>query len=161
MSTPRRGRRLALDVGTVRIGVAVSDPDGILAIPVETVARVADTEALDSADLVRIRAIADEYEAVEVVVGLPKTLRGEVGRSGQSVEAFGTRLTAVLDVPIVWSDERFSTVTATAALRASGVRGRGRRKVVDQAAAVEILQDYLDRMRRTRETESDRGALDG
>ncbi|MEV0365525.1 Holliday junction resolvase RuvX [Nocardia fusca] len=156
---PGRGRRLGIDVGSVRIGVAASDPDGILATPVETVPR--DTGSRRSgrpraargggsapgpgADIARIAAIADEYEAVEIIVGLPRTLRGEKGTSARMATEFAGRLRDSLpELPIRLSDERLTTVSAARALRDSGVRARGQRQVIDQAAAVSILQSWLD-----------------
>lgn len=137
---PGRGRRLGIDVGSVRVGVAVSDPDGILATPVETVPR-----AGDGADLRRIAAIIAEYEAVEVIVGLPQTLRGEHGRAAALASAFAESLRdAIAPIPVRLSDERLTTVAATRALRDSGVRAKGQRRVIDQAAAVSILQGWLD-----------------
>lgn len=140
---PGRGRRLGIDVGSVRIGVASSDPDGILATPVETVARAA--RKGPATDIARIAEIVREYEAVEVVVGLPRTLRGEKGSSAEVAIAFAEHLQArIAPVPIRLSDERLTTVSAARALRDSGVRARGRRQVIDQAAAVSILQGWLD-----------------
>jgi putative Holliday junction resolvase len=156
---PGRGRRLGIDVGSVRIGVAASDPDGILATPVETVprdtgsrragrpraARGGGSVAGPGADIARIAAIADEYEAVEIIVGLPRTLRGEKGTSARMATEFAGRLRDSLpELPIRLSDERLTTVSAARALRDSGVRARGQRQVIDQAAAVSILQSWLD-----------------
>lgn len=144
----RRGRRLALDVGKARIGVAVSDPDGILATPVETV-----RAASDGSDVRRITAIVSEYDPVEIVIGLPKTLRGERGSSAQMAERFAERLAAALSsvIPtppkVCFFDERFTTVTAQRALRDNGVRAKQQRAVIDQAAAVAILQGWLDEKR--------------
>ncbi|GAA4667872.1 Holliday junction resolvase RuvX [Gordonia humi] len=145
MITPR-GRRVAIDVGSVRIGVAVCDPDGILATPVETVRR-----AKDGSDIARIIEIIDEYEAIGVVMGLPRTLSNTEGPAVRAARGFGKALAAGLagretggDVPIEFYDERLTTVTATAALRASGVKAKDARAVVDQAAAVAILQGWLD-----------------
>ncbi|WP_216917999.1 Holliday junction resolvase RuvX [Nocardia noduli] len=145
-SDPGRGRRIAIDVGSVRIGVASSDPDGILATPVETVARAKKSRAGGpAADIQRIAHIVREYEAVEVVVGLPRTLRGEKGTAADLAIAFAERLRMEIDpVPIRLSDERLTTVSAARALRDSGVRARGQRQVIDQAAAVSILQGWLD-----------------
>jgi putative Holliday junction resolvase len=144
---PGRGRRIAVDVGSVRIGVASSDPDGILATPVATVAR-AKRNARGGGlapDLVRIAEIVREYEAVEVIVGLPRTLRGEKGTAATLAIAFADSLRAVIaPVPIRLSDERLTTVSAARALRDSGVRARGQRQVIDQAAAVSILQGWLN-----------------
>ncbi|UGT63259.1 Holliday junction resolvase RuvX [Nocardia asteroides] len=146
-SDPGRGRRVGIDVGSVRVGVASSDPDGILATPVETVAR-AKGRGSDSAtapDIARLAEIVREYEAVEVIVGLPRTLRGENGASAAVAIAFADRLReAVQPVPVRLSDERLTTVSAARALRDSGVRARGSRRVIDQAAAVAILQGWLD-----------------
>ncbi|RJO68363.1 Holliday junction resolvase RuvX [Nocardia panacis] len=144
---PGRGRRIGVDVGSVRIGVASSDPDGILATPVETVPRVKQRGRNGGipADIARIAEIVREYEAVEVVVGLPRTLRGEKGVAAGLAMAFADELrVAVSPVPIRLSDERLTTVTAARALRDSGVRARGQRQVIDQAAAVSILQGWLD-----------------
>ncbi|MBF4481641.1 putative holliday junction resolvase [Rhodococcus rhodochrous J3] len=141
---PGRGRRIAVDVGSVRIGVASSDPDGILATPVETVPR-SKVRGPDAPDIRRIVDIVREYEAVEVIVGLPQTLRGEPGKAAKLASDFARRLRRALpDVPVRLADERFTTVTAARALRESGVSARGARPVIDQAAAVAILQGWLD-----------------
>ncbi|GAB4585252.1 Holliday junction resolvase RuvX [Nocardia sp. IFM 10818] len=143
---PGRGRRIGVDVGTVRIGVASSDPDGILATPVETVPRAKKVAPGALApDLARIADIVREYEAVEVIVGLPRTLRGESGSSAKLAATFARRLRTLIEpVPVRLSDERLTTVSAARALRDSGVRARGQRQVIDQAAAVSILQGWLD-----------------
>ncbi|ASF06432.1 putative Holliday junction resolvase [Nocardia brasiliensis NBRC 14402] len=143
---PGRGRRIAIDVGSVRIGVASSDPDGILATPVETVPRAKpNARGGRGSDISRIAEIVREYEAVEVIVGLPRTLRGEKGSAATIATAFAEQLrAAVSPVPIRLSDERLTTVSAARALRDSGVRARGQRQVIDQAAAVSILQGWLD-----------------
>ncbi|AHH19330.1 putative holliday junction resolvase [Nocardia nova SH22a] len=142
---PGRGRRIGIDVGTVRIGVAASDPDGILATPVETVPTAKGGKRGSDADTARIAEIVREYEAVEVVIGLPRTLRGENGASAAMAARFANRLRRLIPgVPIRLSDERLTTVSAARALRDSGVRSRGRRQVIDQAAAVSILQGWLD-----------------
>ena len=107
---PGRGRRLGIDVGTVRIGVAVSDPDGILATPVETVRR-------DAKHLRRLTALVDEYEAVEVVVGLPRTLADRAGASAQDAIAVADSLAAKIGVPVRLADERLTTVSAARSLR--------------------------------------------
>jgi len=135
-----RGRRLGVDVGAVRVGVAVSDPEGVLATPLVTVAR--DVEG--GTDLRAIAELVVEYEVVGIVVGLPRTLAGREGPAAAAARTFVDALGAVVDVPIELSDERLTTVVATAQLRQRGVRGRKRRAVVDQAAAVVILQGWLD-----------------
>jgi putative Holliday junction resolvase len=143
---PGRGRRVGVDVGSVRIGVAVSDPDGILATPVETVRR-------DSTDrhLRRLTQLVDELEAVEVVVGLPRTLADRTGPSAQDAidlaEDLGRR---VAPTPVRMADERLTTVTAQRSLREAGVRARGQKAMIDQAAAVGILQSWLDQRRAMR-----------
>jgi putative Holliday junction resolvase len=139
----RRGVRLGVDVGDVRIGVARSDPAGLIATPVETVPR-------GRGDLARLRAVATEEEVVEVVVGLPRSLSGGEGPSARKVRDFTARLAvAVAPVPVRLCDERLSTVSAEAVLRAQGRKGQKRRAVVDQAAAVVILQNALDTERGT------------
>ncbi|MFT3900003.1 MAG: Holliday junction resolvase RuvX [Gordonia sp. (in: high G+C Gram-positive bacteria)] len=146
-----RGRRLAVDVGTVRIGVAVCDPDGILATPVETVPRGRDGRsdaAQDAAAVKRLAELVAEYEAVEVIVGLPRDLRGAEAQAAHAVRAFADLLaTAIAPVPITFVDERMTTVTAGRALREAGRDSRRARGVIDQAAAVAILQGWLDGVR--------------
>jgi putative Holliday junction resolvase len=152
MTALSRGRRLGVDVGKVRVGVAVSDPDGILATPLVTLSRdmgaAADAVPGDIAELVRL---AGEHEAVQVVVGLPVRLNGAEGPAAIDIRAYAGRLAqAIGEVPVVLADERMSTVVATRRLAERGVRGRRQRAVVDQAAAVEILQSWLDAQRRQR-----------
>ena len=139
----RPGARLGVDVGDVRIGVARSDPSGLIATPVETVAR-------GKGDLERLRALAEEEGAVEVVVGLPRSLSGGEGPAAAKVREFAAALAGVLlPVPVRLCDERLSTVTAESVLRDRGKKGQKRRAVVDQAAAVVILQNALDTERST------------
>lgn len=134
----RLGSRLGVDVGDARIGVSVSDPTGFLATPVETVA--AGPSALG-----RLAELAREHEAVEVVVGYPRSLSGGVGPAARKVRAYAEQLAAVVaPVPVRLVDERMSTVTAEQNLRERGKRGAKRRAVIDQAAAVVILQSALD-----------------
>jgi putative Holliday junction resolvase len=152
MSALSRGRRLGVDVGKVRVGVAVSDPDGILATPLVTVARDmgAAPEAVPS-DIAELVRLVGEHEAVQIVVGLPIRLNGAEGPAAIDIRAYAGRLAqAVGEVPIVLADERMSTVVATRRLAERGVRGKRQRAVVDQAAAVEILQSWLDAQRRQR-----------
>jgi putative Holliday junction resolvase len=139
----RPGTRLGVDVGSVRIGVARSDPSGLLATPVETVRR-------GRGDLDRIAAIVAEFEAVEVVVGLPTSLSGRETQAAGAARDFAGRLAARLaPVPVRLLDERLTTVTAQRDLRSSGVRAKNQRGVVDQAAAVVLLQTALDAERAT------------
>jgi putative holliday junction resolvase len=134
----RHGVRIGVDVGTVRIGVARSDPSGLLATPVETVQR-------GKGDLDRIAEIAAEHEAIEVVVGLPTSLSGRESHAAEAAREFAARLAArVAPLPIRMVDERLTTVTAQQGLRASGVKARRQRGVIDQAAAVVLLQAALD-----------------
>ncbi|WP_338678158.1 Holliday junction resolvase RuvX [Streptomyces sp. SCSIO 30461] len=136
----RRGRRLAIDVGDARIGVASCDPDGVLATPVETVPG-RDVPAAHR----RLLQIADEYEPIEVVVGLPRSLSGGEGPAAAKVRAFARELArGIAPVPVRLVDERMTTVSAAAGLRASGVKSRKGRSVIDQAAAVIILQNALE-----------------
>ncbi|MEK9522585.1 Holliday junction resolvase RuvX [Streptomyces sp. NPDC087908] len=136
----RRGRRLAVDVGDARIGVASCDPDGVLATPVETVPG-RDVPAAHR----RLRQIVAEYEPIEVVVGLPRSLSGREGPAATKVRAFaGEMARGIAPVPVRLVDERMTTVTATQGLRASGVKARKGRSVIDQAAAVIILQNALE-----------------
>lgn len=145
-----RGVRLGVDVGTVRIGVAVCDPDGILATPLVTVARQTKTDESDiSADMLEIARLVADHGTVEVVVGLPINLAGVEGPAAKHVRAYADKLAGIIaPVPVVLADERMSTVTATRRLSDRGVKGRRQRAVVDQAAAVEILQSWLDAQRR-------------
>lgn len=145
----RRGVRVALDIGDARIGVASSDPHGILATPVETVRR-------GPGDLVRIATLVAELEAFEIVIGLPQSLSGAEGRAAIKVRATAELVRqnvlahTVGETPGVrLVDERFSTVTAEQQLRERGKKGAKRRAVVDQAAAVVILQHALDFERET------------
>jgi putative Holliday junction resolvase len=139
----RTGRRLGLDVGTVRVGVALSDPSGILATPLETVQR-----ARDEADLDRIASLVVEHEVTEVIVGEPRHLSGASGASAREARAYSRALAERIGaVPVHLVDERLSTVTAAGSLRASGLDSRQQRPVIDQAAAVVILQTYLDAQR--------------
>jgi putative holliday junction resolvase len=133
----RRGVRLGLDVGKVRIGVAGSDPDGMIATPVATVARGA-------GDVARILAIAAEYAAFELIVGLPLALSGRHTASTDDAVGFATTLAATGGIPVRMVDERLSTVSAQRGLRASGRTAKRSRSVIDQAAAVIILQQALD-----------------
>jgi putative Holliday junction resolvase len=134
----RHGVRLGVDVGSVRIGVARSDPSGLLATPVETVRR-------GKGDLDRIAAIAAEHEAIEVVVGLPTSLSGRESHAAAVAREFAARLAVRLSpTPIRLFDERLTTVTAQQSLRSSGVKAKNQRDVIDQAAAVVLLQAALD-----------------
>lgn len=141
----RRGIRIAIDVGSVRIGVARSDPDATLALPVQTVKRGA-------GDLDAIWALVVEYEPLEVLVGLPVTLSGVEGKAAEVARGFALRLAEkVAPVPVRLVDERLSTVQAQRDLQSAGKTTRQGRSVVDQAAAVVILEQALEAERRTGE----------
>lgn len=136
----RRGRRLAVDVGDARIGVASCDPDGVLATPVETVPG-RDIPAAQR----RLAELVDEYEPLEVLIGLPRSLKGTEGPAAAKVRAFAQQTAArVAPVPVRLVDERMSTVTAAQSMRASGVNAKKGRSRIDQAAAVVILQSALE-----------------
>jgi putative holliday junction resolvase len=140
---PGRGRRLGIDVGSVRIGVAASDPDAILATPVETVRR-----DRSSRHLRRLAQLVAELDAVEVVVGLPRTLADRSGPAARDAIELADQLASrVAPTPVRLADERLSTVAAQRSLRDAGVRAKGQRSVIDQAAAVNILQHWLDQRR--------------
>lgn len=149
---PGRGRRLGIDVGTVRIGVAVSDSDGRLATPVETVPRVTGLKDRDGSDIDRLIELITEYGVVEVVVGLPRDLHGNGSSSVKHAKEFAFRIDRRLTgwddqgrkIPVRLADERLTSVLATRALHMSGRTTRNGRSVIDQAAAVEILQSWLD-----------------
>jgi putative Holliday junction resolvase len=147
------GVRLGVDVGTVRVGVALSDPDGILATPLVTLRRDLSPEGdRVAADIAELMRLVDVHGIVEVVVGLPVTLAGTEGLSATHVRTYAQVLArAVEPVPVRLADERMSTAAASRRLSERGVRGRRRRAVVDQAAAVEILQSWLDAARRRRD----------
>lgn len=137
------GVLLGVDVGEARVGLAASDPVGLLAHPVTTLRRDHEGEQ----DVVDIAHEATRRGAVGVVVGLPRSLRGEEGLAAQRARRYAERLQRCLEVPVRLWDERLSTVEAHRALRSSGVPGRAQRGVVDQAAAVFILQAALDARR--------------
>lgn len=141
------GVRLGVDVGTVRIGVAASDPGGVLATPLATVAR----DPRGGADLVRLARLVADREAVEVIVGLPTSLSGRQGQAARAARAYAAALAERIDpIPVRLSDERLTTVAATRRLAEAGTRGRKGRSVVDRSAAVLILQGWLDGARRAK-----------
>ena len=143
----RRGVRIALDIGDARIGVATSDPHGILATPVETVHR-------GPGDLDRIASLVAELEAFELVIGLPRSLSGGEGPAAVRIRETAEQVRLLVhkvnpEATVRMVDERFTTVTAERMLRDRGKKGSKRRAVVDQAAAVVILQHALDFERET------------
>ncbi|MFN2479733.1 MAG: Holliday junction resolvase RuvX [Pseudonocardiaceae bacterium] len=144
-SDPGIGRRLGVDFGEVRVGVALSDPAGILATPLVTLRR----DRSRGTDLEALAALVAEHEVIEVVVGLPRTLAGREGPAAQAATEYARALADRLgdEVAVRLTDERLTTVSAARVLAERGVRGRKQRAVVDQAAAVEILQSWLDARR--------------
>ncbi len=133
-------RAIALDIGTRRIGVALSDSRGTVATPYEVVQRSGSHER----DHRRIRELVDEAGADIVVVGLPLSLDGSLGPAARTVLAEVDELRATLGVGVVTWDERLTTVEAERSLRVMGVKKGNRRRVVDQVAATVILQSWLD-----------------
>jgi putative Holliday junction resolvase len=127
----------------------VCDPGGLIATPLVTLER----DQQGGSDLRRLADIVAEYEVVEVVVGLPRTLAGRHGPAAEAASAFANSLATSLDIPVRLVDERMTTVVATRALAQRGVKGRKQRAVIDQAAAVAILQGWLD----TRSARAERG----
>lgn len=137
MSDFRRGVRLGIDVGSARVGVARCDPDGLLAVPVETVPR-------SPRSVARIVELVAEYEPIEILVGLPISLAGRDTASTADARQFADAVAAATGVPVRLVDERLSTVSAHAALRTSGRSQRSSRNMVDQVAAVVLLQQAID-----------------
>jgi putative Holliday junction resolvase len=149
VSTPAVGRgvRIGVDVGTVRVGVAASDPDGLLAVPVATLRR----DARSDADIAELAEIVEQRQAVEVVVGLPRSLSGNDGPAARLARDYAALLAArIAPVPVRLVDERLTTVVAHRRMAERGLRSRARRGVVDQEAAVQILQHDLDTRRSSR-----------
>jgi putative Holliday junction resolvase len=132
------GRVLGLDLGDVRIGVAISDPERRLAVPLGTVHTGA------PADLRAIASLVREHDVTAVVVGLPLRMSGESGTRAAHATRFANALGSVLEVPVILQDERLSSVEADRALRDAGAGGRARRGAIDRSAATIILQAWLD-----------------
>ena len=142
----RQGKRIAFDVGQARIGVAQCDPEGILATPVETLWR-------DGTDIENAAQIVQECDAVEVIVGLPLNMDGTEGGSARYARSWAKELAeAIAPTAVRLVDERLSTVTAHGQLTAAGRDSRKHRAVVDQAAAVVILDTALEMEQRTGNT---------
>ena len=135
-------RVLALDIGQKRIGVALSDPEQILATPLTTIEREG-----QSADIDTVLRLATENGVGEIIVGLPISLSGDLGPQGQLVSKFTEDLSTIASVPVASVDERYSSVQAERLLKASGVKPSRNRAAVDAAAAAVILQSYLDARR--------------
>lgn len=133
-------RAVGVDLGSKRVGIAVSDPSGVLASPHSVLQR----SGSHAQDHRRIAAIVEEYEAGVVVVGHPKSLDGRSGPAARLVEAEVEELRTFLDVPVELYDERFTTVTADRSMMERNMKADARRKVVDQVAAAVLLQAWLD-----------------
>lgn len=133
----RPGVRLGVDVGKARVGIAVCDREGVIATPVATLRRV-------DADERAFRILVEEHGAMEIVVGLPLSLSGADTASTTDSRDFATFLAARIGVPVRLVDERLSTVSAQRALHTAGRNAKGSRAVIDQVAAVIILQNALD-----------------
>jgi len=129
---------LAIDLGSVRIGVAISDELQLLAHPLETI-------AANERSIARVAEIVRERKVDHVVVGIPRQLSGKIGAAATEAVRFGEKLRAILSCPVVAWDERLTTVAAHRALREAGKKTRATRHYVDQVAAQMILQGYLDR----------------
>jgi putative Holliday junction resolvase len=133
----RTGVRLACDVGKARIGIARSDPRGVLAVPLDAVKAGENSASL-------VRDIAMEYEAIEIIVGLPISMSGALGPAAEYTRAWVDRLCAVTDIPIRLHDERLTTVQAQRGLHEAGRTTKSSRAVIDSASAVVLLQACLD-----------------
>lgn len=132
-----RGRRIAFDYGDIRIGVAICDPDGILATPLDFL------ESRHPKLLTQISALLNEYEPIAIFLGLPKHLSGQDGVAVDKVKAFAARIGEITDTPITFIDERLSTVDAQRRLREAGKNSKQSRGLVDSMAAVAILESGL------------------
>ena len=132
----RRGVRIALDWGDARIGVAASDPDGVLAYPVMTV-------RAGASEIDQLTAVVAEYEPIEVLVGFPRSLSGGEGPAAAQARERAARLAGSIAVPVRLVDERLTTVTASQRLREGGKKAREQRELIDAAAAVAILEQAL------------------
>jgi len=133
----RLGRRIAFDYGDVRIGVAICDPDGLLATPLEVL------QSKDPKLLVKINELVQEYEPVKFYVGEPKQLSGVHSVAAEKAMKFAEKLSAKFDIEITMVDERLSTVSASRQLRDAGVDAKSAKTLIDSAAAVAILEQGL------------------
>lgn len=132
-----KGVRLGVDVGTVRVGVAASDPDAVMAFPVDTVPR-------DDRAVAAVAEIALDRNAVMVFVGLPRHMAGGEGESAADARQFAQALAELLDVPVRLVDERLSTSLASRAMTQAGKSAKRQRQSIDAAAAAVILESALD-----------------
>lgn len=144
------GVLIGLDVGDARIGVAYSDELGITAHPLCTL-----TRKNRQVDLVAISDLVSIHKAERVIIGLPISLDGTIGTQAQSVQKFAERLGKVLEVPIEFWDERFTTVEAEEVLRELNKNAKKQKDIIDQVAATIILGEYLERQRKDEPTDED------
>lgn len=135
-------RVLGLDVGEKRIGVALSDPEGTVAIALTVIERKS-----EDADLKQLIDLTQEHEVERIVIGLPRSLDGSLGKQARAVEAFAKSLARYTELPVVTWDERLSTVAAARMMAEAGVERQKRKKRLDSEAAAFVLQGYLDRER--------------
>ncbi len=138
------GRSLGIDFGLARVGVAMSDPMGILASAVETLNWNGEDAAWIKA---RLLEICEKNKVVRIVMGLPKRTDGKESATEQMARAFGAELAELTALPVIFQDERYTTVLASRVLRTSAVKAKNKRGVIDQVAAEIILQAYLDAQR--------------
>lgn len=139
----RSGVRLGIDVGRVRVGVARTDAGPLLAFPVITLQRDTSDDAI-AVLVAEVEKLVAEYDAVELIVGLPMNMRGDDTSSTLDARVFANALALVSNIPVRLVDERLTTVSASAALRAAGVNSRHQREMIDQQAAVVLLQHAID-----------------
>jgi putative Holliday junction resolvase len=140
----QRGRRIAFDVGSARIGVAICDPDGILATPLERIDRADD-------ELDQVKSLLDDYEPVAIYVGLPVSLEAKFTQSTYEALYFAEDIETITTTRVRLIDERLSTKMAQANLHSAGRSVRNSRAVIDSASAVEILERALDILKAGRE----------
>ena len=134
-----RGRRIAFDYGDVRTGVALCDPDGILATPLCVL------ESKSKSFMADISALLNEHQPIRIFIGKPLNMSGSSGQSAEKVEVFSNKISEITDIPIQLVDERLSTVSAQKKLQAAGVSARESKSLIDAMAAVAILEQGLQR----------------
>jgi putative Holliday junction resolvase len=133
-------RILGLDIGDRRIGVAISDPLGITAAGIECIER-----KNMASDLAAVKQVAERHGAVQIVVGLPKNMDGSIGEQAEKVKSFGRKLARMSGMPVVYEDERLTTISAIRTLTLQGVKTGHRKDLVDMQSAAIILQKFLDK----------------
>lgn len=133
----QRGRRIAFDYGDARIGVAICDPDGILATPLQAL------PAQSPSLLSLIGDLLSEYEPIEIFIGLPKNMSGSQGSSVEKAQSFGAKISAITSTQITFVDERLSTVDAQRRLRDAGKSAKESKELIDSMSAVLILEQGL------------------